>query len=84
MAIFAKNIIIGGETSPPTEELIKPIPKVEPVTFKQIKETPIVKEINKPEIIEETPTYHEIHDGDLHKMINRKSTYLTDMLDLEK
>lgn len=33
---------------------------------------------------ENTNQYHEIHDGDLHKLINKKSSYLVDMIDLEK
>lgn len=33
---------------------------------------------------ENTNQYHEIHDGDLHKLINRKSSYLVDMIDLNK
>ena len=37
------------------------------------------------QIIEEAPEkYHHIKDGELHRMINKKSDYLNDMLALEK
>lgn len=76
MAIIAKNIIVGGENkTPPIKEEVKPVLKRESIPFKDIR-----KEV---EIAEEKPKYHEIHDGDLHKLINRKSSYLVDMIDLD-
>lgn len=35
------------------------------------------------EIVEEPSRYHNIKEGDLHKLINKKSDYLNDMLDLK-
>ena len=80
MAIKAKNIIVGGENKSPPQKEEKVIVKPEPITFKEIvRELPVIE--NKSE---DKPHYHEIHDGDLHKMINKKSSYLTDMINLDK
>ncbi len=53
-----------------------------------VKETPkqpVVKKIEVKQVIDESPEkYHHIKEGELHKMINKKSDYLTDMLALEK
>lgn len=52
--------------------------------------SPPIKEEVKPVLkresisFEEKSKYHEIHDGDLHKLINRKSSYLVDMIHLDK
>jgi hypothetical protein len=74
MAIIAKNIVIGTnkvveETPPPT----KPVSVFEKIRSDQnvIKEKPVVEP--PPE------KYHHIKDGELHKMFNKKSTYLMDM-----
>ena len=46
---------------------------------------PVVKNIEVKRVTEESPEkYHHIKDGDLHRMINKKSDYLSDMLALEK
>lgn len=50
-----------------------PTPKVEKVIIKE----------TKPETVEEQSHYHEVHDGELHRLFNTKSDYLTDMLDLK-
>lgn len=77
MAIIAKNLVVGEhvkETAPP------PPPKHVSI-FEKIRqqETPVVE--NK---VEEAPEkYHHIKDGELHKMINTKSEYLSDMLALK-
>lgn len=40
--------------------------------------------IEEPEhIMEDVPRYHEEHHGDLHKLYNTKSDYLSDMLALK-
>ena len=38
-----------------------------------------IVEPEKIEVKEEQPKYHEIKDGELHKLINTKSSYLSDM-----
>lgn len=73
-----------------------PSPPVEPTTFKwnSIKTTAQTEEVvakpvvrkrphpTAPPLIPEQPsTYHHQVEGDLHKLINKKSDYLTDMLD---
>lgn len=35
------------------------------------------------EIIESDSHYHEVHEGELHKLFNKKSDYLRDALDLD-
>lgn len=35
------------------------------------------------QVIEESPQYHEVHHGDLHKLYNTKSDYLRDMVALK-
>lgn len=49
----------------------------------KISPTKLIQQPVEEKVYEEKPTYHEIHDGELHKMINRKSSYLTDMIALE-
>jgi hypothetical protein len=76
MAVIAKNIIVGDGVKPvAVKEEIKNVN-----TFVNLRQN-IVKE----EKVEEAPEkYHHIKDGELHKMINKKSEYLNDMLALEK
>lgn len=82
MAIIAKNIIVGGSPVPPTEpekgsweHLRNEKPKKVRSEKKPIEPETIIKE--------EKPKYHDIHDGDLHKLINTQSSYLSDMIDLK-
>ena len=84
MGIIAKNIIVGGQPLPPTEP--------EKGSWGHLrKEKPVIAKVRsekmpvEPEsiVVEEKPKYHEIHDGDLHKLINTKSSYLSDMIDLK-
>jgi|LakMenEpi03Aug12_release.lakeMendotaPanAssembly.Ray.scaffolds.fasta_scaffold130035_2 hypothetical protein len=99
MPLFANNFITreGEFTPPPIPEEKKVVSsEKKSISFRDIhkklqeqsqpkKETRVRKTFveTKVDIIEE-PKYHEIHDGDLHKMINKKSSYLTDMINLEK
>ena len=73
MGVFANNIILrGGETPPPVKH-----EKIVQKSFKDIHEE------TKTEVVEEKPKYSEVHDGELKKMINNKSSYLTDMIGLK-
>jgi hypothetical protein len=71
-------LIVKGETIVTSVEK-KPSPpvkvvKVEPVVVRQeVKET----------VVELPSHYHHEVDGDLHKLINKKSDYLVDMLDFD-
>lgn len=78
MAVIAKNIVLG--------EVAKPAAPAEPPKqvsiFEKLRQQPVVEEKT---IVEEAPEkYHHVKDGELHKMINKKSEYLNDMLALEK
>lgn len=67
MPLICNNIIVGGKK-------VEEPKKVPPV--KTFIETKIVE--NK---TEETPsTYHEVSDGELTKLYNKKSDYLNDMI----
>ena len=81
MAVIAKNIVLG--------EVAKMVAPPEPKhisTFDKLRTETVVEEKPKPvAVVEEAPEkYHHIKDGELHKMINKKSDYLNDMLALEK
>jgi len=79
MGIIAKNLVVGEhvkETAPP------PPPKHVNV-FEKLRQQaqPVVETVK----VEDAPDkYHHIKEGELHKMINTKSDYLSDMLALEK
>ena len=44
---------------------------------------PIINPVLVQESVEEPSRYHNVKEGDLHKLINKKSEYLNDMLDLK-
>lgn len=74
MPIFANNIIVNNkklEVKPPAPKNIDPPKRVVNIPVEPITE-------------EETPKYHNVKEGELEKLINTQSTYLTDMLGLEK
>lgn len=75
MAIFVKGKLFDGkvEQSAPPVETKKP----------EVIIKPIVRQFVEKEIMEEPSRYHNIKEGDLHKLINKKSDYLNDMLDLK-
>jgi len=77
MAIIAKNLVVGGYV----KEAAPPPPPKHISVFEKIRqqEFPVVE--NK--IEEASEKYHHIKDGELHKMINTKSEYLSDMLALK-
>jgi hypothetical protein len=76
MGIVAKNIIVGNQTIEKKKEEPKVLPSEN--SFTTIKRNII----EKPE--ETVSHYHHEKHGDLHKLINKKSDYLKDMLALEK
>lgn len=96
MGIIAKNIVIG--TVKPQEELLAPPMRSISSTFEELRQKQ-QEELKRQEEIQrleekknrkelmlkkaEQPKYHEIHEGELHKLLNRKSTYLSDMAALE-
>lgn len=75
MAIFVKGKLFDGKTeqNAPSVETKKP----------EIKIQHIVRQTIQKEIVEEPSRYHNVKEGDLHKLINKKSEYLNDMLDLK-
>jgi hypothetical protein len=78
MGIIAKNIIIGNVK---VVEEIPPPPKPITVFDKIRSEQNIVKQ--KPVVEPPVEKYHHVKDGELHKMYNKKSTYLSDMAAFE-
>ena len=94
MSIIAKNILIGGEKPKPVEEVSRPIgifekirKQAEPVSkpvekIKPIPEIMIAREVPSKEI-ETRDDYHVVQDGILEKKYNKKSSYLSDMVDLK-
>ena len=94
MSIIAKNILIGGEKPKPVEEVSRPIgifekirKQAEPVSkpvekIKPIPEIMIAREVPSKEI-ETSDDYHVVQDGILEKKYNKKSSYLSDMVDLK-
>jgi hypothetical protein len=72
MPLIANNIFVGGN-------LISPTKLAEPAKKEIKKEQPKYNEIK-----EEQPKYNEIKDGELHKLINTKSSYLSDMTGINK
>jgi hypothetical protein len=73
MVLIAKNIIIGDNKV--AEEV--PLPPKPISIFEKIREQNAIKE--KPVVEPPPENYHHIKDGELHKMFNKKSTYLMDM-----
>ena len=84
MGIVAKNIIVNDSIIESRKEEVTP-----PSRFVSIHDKlrqPIVENV-KPvakavveEPKQEESHYHDIHDGELHKRINKKSEYLNDMI----
>lgn len=77
MPIIAKNIVVGEvvvESAPPPQSKHINI-------FEKLRQQsqPVVEKIEQK--IEAPPEkYHNVRDGELHKMINKKSEYLNDMI----
>ena len=94
MPIFANNFVVkeGEFVPPPIPEEKKVVSsETKSISFrdihKNLQEQPQPRKArveNKIEETEDKSNYYEIHDGDLHKMINTKSSYLTDMINLDK
>lgn len=82
MGIIAKNIVVGGKPIPPTEPEKGSWGHLRTDQPKKVRSDKLPVD---PETIvkEEKPKYHNIHDGDLHKLINTQSSYLSDMIDLK-
>lgn len=78
MKIYAGNIVIGEK------KVLEDPPTQKPATIirKSLRTEQIL--IEKPVIETPPEKYHHIKEGELHKMINKKSEYLNDMLALEK
>ena len=80
MGIVAKNIVIGATVVTP-EVPVKQKQRVSWNEIRTFQEKPVVTETV---IKEDKPKYHEVHDGELHKLINTKSSYLSDMTGFKK
>jgi hypothetical protein len=90
MPIFAKNISVGGSTPPtkPVEEIKSSFISAKNVTVKNKKQVQeivklppvVVPPVVVQPVIEEK--YIKKTDGDLIRHINKKSTYLRDMLEV--
>ena len=87
MTFIAKNIIIGGGIK--TYPLPKEVEKVEDQFVtppkKEIKVTEYVSLINgdPARTISSNETHHIVKDGVLEKKYHKKSSYVTDMIDLK-
>lgn len=58
-------------------------PKPEPVKIQTKPMQIIHKQVIEKEVVEPPSNYHEETHGDLHKMFNKKSDYLRDILDFD-
>lgn len=96
MAIFVKGktIVDQAEVKALSDHKVKPETKtirfeggknIRDIVNQKLKEEvkTVEKIIVKKEIVEEPSRYHNIKEGDLHKLINKRSDYLNDMLDLK-
>lgn len=80
MGIIAKNLVVGEhvkETAPP------PPPKQVSI-FEKLRQQQEVVDVVEKKVEKSPEKYHHVKEGELHKMINKKSEYLSDMLALEK
>jgi len=59
------------------------LPKPEPVKIQPKPMQIIHKQVIEKEIVETPSLYHEETHGDLHKLFNKKSDYLRDILDFD-
>lgn len=82
-------LIVGKHIEKKPEVEDKPVPPP-PVEYKWNTEERRMVRVKEPietapavPVVEITSTYHHQVDGDLHKLINKKSEYLKDMLDFE-
>jgi len=96
MGIVAKNIVIGAVKSqeepktPPMRSVNLTFEELRKKQHEELKQQEEIKRLEEKKIRKELmikkaeqPKYHEIHEGELHKLFNRKSTYLSDMAALE-
>jgi hypothetical protein len=86
MAIKAKNILVGGQKPPIKTETKNSFAELlKKQNQQKIEVKPVVKQqpIIESETQEEPSRYLEKIDGDLVRHINKKSSYLTDMLEIE-
>lgn len=96
MGIFVKGktIVDLAEVQSLSNQIVKPEPKtisfdgnknIKDIINQKLKESvkPVTQPVLKQELVEEPSRYHNIKEGDLHKLINKKSDYLNDMLDLK-
>ena len=75
MPIFVKGEMFSGKV----EQKAPPVETKKP----QMKTQQIVRQVIETENVVSSSKYHDIHEGDLHKLVNKKSDYLNDMLDLK-
>lgn len=82
MAIIAKNIIVNNNIVESKKEEPK-APPTKTMSFHEnlqdLRKTKQIKEVVK-EPEENKSHYHDVHEGDLHKLHNTKSHYLNDMI----
>lgn len=87
MTFIAKNIIIGGGIK--TYPLPKEVEKVEDQFVtppkKEVNVTKVINVINgdPARTISSDDTHHIVKDGVLEKKYHKKSSYVTDMIDLK-
>jgi len=80
MALIANNII-AGETVKKGASIAPQQPKRLTI-FEKLRQQKV--EVETPKIIEEpVEKYKHVKEGELHKLINTKSSYLSDMIALK-
>lgn len=83
MGIIAKNILVGGvklPTEPEKEIVLKKLVDKQP---KKETQQYVQRQTKSETASEETSNYLKKADGELIRHINKKSSYLTDMLEIE-
>jgi hypothetical protein len=85
MAIKVKNLVVGGKKLPTTTDKIsfKSLVKVHSETLQPEKEQTVVIRPTKAAVQESPSNYIKKVDGELIRHINKKSTYLSDMLEID-
>lgn len=81
MAFIVKGKVFGKVEEP--VEVYVPQPVLPPEPVEEIKKDVVDVKVTPPPTIKvKVEKYKHVHDGELHKLINRKSGYVCDMLNL--